>query len=463
MTTNPLAEQPANIEPAAVPPQAAAAPLTRLSGWGRYPVVDGREIRSEQLAAITRDVALTRGLGRSYGDASLPSDGERLVAGSVLADRLIAFDADTGVLRAEAGVPLYLINRLFLPRGWFTPVTPGTHYVTLGGMVAADVHGKMHHVAGCFGEHVTRLLLRVADGRIVDCMPAHEPDLFRATIGGMGLTGHILEVEFRMQRIPSPWIWQETERCETFDALIEALQTAGNSWPFTVTWADFLDYGPKMGRGVLMKGRWAQPHEAPAQPPRFRRPITVPPIFPSWFLQRWMVQLFNRLNFAVSRPHRGIVHPETFFYPLDVVSEWNRIYGPRGFTQYQCVLPHSAGHAGHHRFLDILRQQRAPVFLCVVKDCGAEGTGMLSFPKPGISYALDMPIDRRTQAIVDALNEVVIAQGGRVYLAKDALTRAEHFRAMEPRLDAWGAVRRRWDPEGKLRSAQSVRLLGDAP
>jgi FAD/FMN-containing dehydrogenase len=446
---------------------AVAADLqpTELAGWGNCPRVQGYERRSEDLERVTCDAVLTRGLGRSYGDSSLPPPGRHLVAGSPLADRLLAFDPETGVVRTEAGFALMNLNRLFLPRGWFTPVTPGTHYVTVGGMAAADVHGKMHHVDGCFGEHVISLRLRVADGRIIECSDTHERELFRATLGGMGLTGHILEVEFRMKRVPSPWIWQETEVCPTFDALLDALRAAGQQWPLTVTWADFLDFGPRMGRGILNKGRWAEPREAPPRPPRFRQPVTVPAVFPNWFLQPWMGRWFNRLVYAVhnARAPHGIVHPETFFYPLDMARNWNRLYGRRGFTQYQAVIPTTDGYAAHHRLLDVLRAWRAPVFLVVIKDCGAEGKGMLSFPKPGISYALDMPVGRQTQAIVDALNEVVIAAGGRIYLAKDAFTRAEHFRAMEPRLDAWNAVRRRWDPDARIKSAQSIRLLGDHP
>ncbi|MBI3785194.1 MAG: FAD-binding oxidoreductase [Deltaproteobacteria bacterium] len=438
-------------------------PETELSGWGHYPVVRGEERLGEDLEAITQGVVLTRGLGRSYGDASLPSRSGEAVAGSALADRILSFDADTGIVRAEAGFPLWRLNRLFLPRNWFTPVTPGTHFVTLGGMVAADVHGKMHHIDGCFGEHVTALRLRVADGRIVECSDTQDQDLFRATIGGMGLTGHILEVELRMKRIPSPWIFQETERCDSFDHLIDALKEAGKTWPFTVTWADFLNHGSRMGRGLLMKGRWADPSEAPKDLPRFRHPPTLPPIFPSWLGQPFLVRIFNRLVFAAIRPSRGILHPESCFYPLDIVHNWNNLYGRRGFTQYQCLLPDTPDHAAQHRLLDTLRRLRAPVFLAVIKDCGREGRGLLSFPKPGISYALDLPIDERTQSIVDTLNDVVVAEGGRIYLAKDAFTRADHFRSMESRLEAFQAVRRKWDPHGLLRSAQSVRLLGDRP
>ncbi len=437
-----------------------------LAGWGHHPVVQGVLLEGEDLARITERAVLTRGLGRSYGDSSLPPPGLRPVAGTPLADRLIAFDAARGVVRAEAGLSLRSLNRLFFDRGWFTPVTPGTHYVTLGGMVAADVHGKNHHQDGCFGEHVRALKMRVADGRVLECSDARERELFRATLGGMGLTGHILEVEFQMGAIPSPWIWQESERIADFDGVLDRLEDAGRKWPYTVCWSDLMAKGRNLGRGLLMKGRWAEPGEAPAQSPRWRSAPALPMYLPSGVLQPWMIAIGNGLNYAKhgARTRIGIVHPETFYYPLDVVREWNRLYGRRGFTQYQCVLPGPHGHARHQQFVRLLRERAATTYLCVIKDCGPEGKGMISFPKPGVSYALDFPVvEGHTQRLVDALNDFVAAEGGRIYLAKDAFTRAEHFRAMEPRLDAWTAVRRAWDPQGRLKSAQSIRVLGDAP
>ena len=436
----------------------------RLSGWGRIAVA-GREVCSEDLERITRDVPLSRGLGRSYGDSSLPPPGRPLVAGSRLADRILAFDPATGLLRAEAGLSLFELNRVFLPRGFFDPVAPGTQFITLGGMVAADVHGKSHHRSGSFGTHLVRLKMRVADGRIIECSREVEPDLFRATLGGMGLTGHILEVECRLLRVPSPWIQAESERVADIDSFIDALKEAGPRWPYTVGWIDCLSRGRRMGRGILHRGRWADPAEAPAGLPAERSRPSVPFVLPGWVIGRWSVRTFNALFYKshVPRVKRAIVHPESFFYPLDVVLHWNRLYGPRGFTQYQCVLPESAGRGAARRFLELLTQRGGASMLCVIKDCGPEGLGLLSFPKAGTSIALDLPIRDGTQALVDALNELVIAEGGRVYLAKDALTRGEHYRAMEPRLDAFLAVRRKWDPEGRLRSAQSVRILGDRP
>ena len=422
-----------------------------------------RELLSEDLVAITAAVPLSRGLGRSYGDSSLPAPGDDRVAGSVRADRVLGFDPETGILRAEAGVSLQTIVRLLLPRGFFTPVSPGTQFVTLGGMVAADIHGKNHHRDGCFGQHVLGVRMRVADGRIVDCSPTEESDLFRATVGGMGLTGHILEVTVRLKKIPSPWIAFESVRVPDIETYIAALKEAGSLWPQTVGFIDCTARGKHLGRGVLIKGRWAEPDEAPTHPPVPKRARTVPFDFPSWIINRFTIRVFNALAYHkhVRRVRRGIIHPETYFYPLDKLRHWNRLYGSRGMTQYQCVLPEEAGPGAARRFLEVLAAENAASPVCVIKDCGPEGFGLLSFPRSGISIAVDLPVRDGTQATIDALNEHVVKEGGRVYLAKDAFTRAEHFRAMEPRLPAWEEIRRRWDPEGRLRSRQSVRVLGD--
>ncbi len=435
----------------------------QLSGWGRL-FGPGTEVQPDDLLHAP-DVPLFRGLGRSYGDSSLPPASRPLVVSTVRADRILSFDRTTGMLRAEAGLSLHEINRVFLPRGWFVPVTPGTQFVTLGGMVAADVHGKSHHVDGCFGAHVTRLKMRVASGRVLECGPDQERELFLATVGGMGLTGHILEVEFPMRRIPSPWIWMESERVPDIDAYVSGLKDAAKVWPMTMGWIDCASRGSHMGRGILMAGRWAQPHEAPAhypkEPPRLRFPFEAPgrPVNPL------TVKAFNFAYYwkHVQKKKAGIVDPWFFFYPLDQVLDWNLGYGRHGFTQYQCVLPESAGPGAARRFLDVLTARGGASFLCVIKDCGAQGAGILSFPMPGISIAIDIAVRDDTQQLVDALNEFVIGQGGRIYLAKDAFTRPEHFRQMEPRLERFLEIRRKWDPQLKLKSAQSIRLFGDPP
>lgn len=433
-----------------------------LSGWGRT-FRPGKEQRSENLAAVTRGAELTRGLGRSYGDASLPVQFDSKLAGSALADRVLAFDPETGVLRAEAGLSLSEIIRLFLPRGFFMPVTPGTKHVTLGGAVASDVHGKNHHVAGTVGRYVRSLRMRVADQRVLTCSPSVEPELFFATLGGMGLTGHILEVELALEKVPSPYIYTESFRFTRLQEFLEALKNAGKTWPFTVGWIDTVARGNSLGRGILYCGRWAQPSEAPTRPPKAPPVIPMPFALPSGLLNRFTVGLFNQLVYqAHYKAHKtGVVDANSFFYPLDKVSRWNLAYGSRGVTQHQSVIPEEAGAEGIRSLIEVLSQTGACSFLTVIKDCGAQGQGTLSFPRPGMSMALDIPIDGRTQQVIDMLNERVIACGGRVYLAKDGFTRAEHFRAMEPRVDAFLAIKQKWDPEHTLKSAQSVRLFGD--
>jgi decaprenylphospho-beta-D-ribofuranose 2-oxidase len=423
----------------------------------------GRESLSINLEDLTRGAVLSRGLGRSYGDASLPARPDDRIAGTRLADRILAFDASTGVLRAEAGLSLAELNRIFIPRGWFTPVTPGTKFVTLGGMVASDVHGKNHHREGCFGAHVTKLRLRLASDDIVDCSPMQSPDLFYATIAGMGLLGHILEVEFTLRPIPSPWILMESERVGDIDAFIAALNNAAEKWPMTMGWIDCLNKGRSLGRGILMAGRWATRDEVGSKPPRTTVEHALPFELPSWALNPITARIFDFTYYWSHFPRhkKGFVAPDPFFYPLDAILYWNRAYGPRGFTQYQCVLPRAAGTGVVREFLDCLTKLGCASPLCVIKDCGPQSKGVLSFPMEGTSIAVDMAVSPDIQRVVDRLNEFVIAAGGRIYLTKDRFTRALHYRAMEPRLETFLAIREKWDPSHKLRSAQSVRLLGD--
>ncbi len=432
-----------------------------LLGWGRVAHVFARELCSENLEEISKQAVLSRGLGRSYGDASLPAPEFGPALSTRFADRILDFDSETGVLRAEAGLSLRDLLHSFLSSGFFVPVTPGTQFATLGGCVASDVHGKNHHRDGSFGEHLRSLKMRVADGRILVCSPDHEAELFYATLGGMGLTGHILEVELQMARVPSPWIWQKVKHFDNLESLFVALRSGSAKWPFSVAWIDGLT-APGREHGILMLGRWAEADEAPRKFPKPRKARTVPFDAPSWFLNGLTGRIHNRLHSWTHRNSVGIEHPETFFYPLDHVRDWNRLYGKRGFIQYQCILPHEEEGYAVLRFLDLLRKLGADPLLCVLKDFGAQGKGMLSFPKPGFTLCIDLPYrGDRTQNLVDQLNEFVLAEEGRIYLAKDLHTRAEHFFAMEPRFEAWNEVRRRWDPQASIRSALSVRLFGD--
>lgn len=430
-----------------------------LSGWGRV-FGPGREVASEDLEAITNNVALTRGLARSYGDSSLPTAADGVVASSRLADRILAFDESTGVVRAESGFSLLQLNRTFWRRKFAAPVAPGTQFITLGGMVSADVHGKDHHSSGGFGGHVSELRMRLASGDIVTASRTENADLFKATVGGMGLLGHILDVTFKMPRVPSAWVAIETERMPDLDSYLAGLKEAAKRFPFTMGWIDTLGASGSLGRGILARGRWASREEArPGVPLPLHWP-GLPVVLPDFVISRFTVSVFNALLYGIqpAAMRRKIEHPETFFYPLDAIRNWNRLYGSRGFTQYQCVIPEAAGASGVKSFLDLLRRTGGSSMLSVIKDCGDEGEGMLSFPMRGTSVALDIPARDGVQQIVDTLNAHLIELGGRIYLAKDRFTRAADYRRMDKRVDAFLEVKRKYDPGGRLRSAQSARL-----
>lgn len=439
--------------------------LELIGGWGRCPVRAGRVARSARLA-LPRGAAplLARGLGRAYGDAAVPASPEGLVIETARADRILEFDPSRGLLTCEAGLSLAEILRVFLPRGWFPPVTPGTKFVTVGGCVASDVHGKNHHRDGSFGGFVERLRLRVADGSLVSCGPSEARELFLATVGGMGLTGLIVEVTLRLRRVESPWIVLETKSVRGIEEMLDGLKASAPNWPYTVGWIDCLAHGGALGRGVLMCGRHASRDEGGGRLPRERRSLRVPWDAPGWVLNPAFMRLFNRLYHTRhgASPDQRLVSYEQFFYPLDALLDWNRLYGSRGFLQYQCALPHAAGGAPVRALLEKLAGRGAASFLAVIKDFGEGSPAYLSFPVAGTTLSLDLPYrGRPTEELVHELNAVVIQAGGRVYLAKDAVTRAEDFALMMPQLADWKAVRDRWDPHRRFRSAQSVRLFGD--
>jgi FAD/FMN-containing dehydrogenase len=430
-----------------------------LSGWGRV-FGPGREVSSEDIEALTRGASLTRGLARSYGDSSLPDPADGVVASSRLADRILAFDETTGEIKAESGFSLLQLNRTFWRRNFAAPVAPGTQFITLGGMVSADVHGKDHHATGGFGGHLSEIRMRLASGDIVTASRNHNADLFKATIGGMGLLGHILDVTFKMPRVPSAWVAIETERMPDLDAYLAGLKDAARQFPFTMGWIDTLGASGSLGRGILARGRWATAEEARPGTPKPLHWPGLPFILPDFVISRFTVSIFNALLYGIqpSASRRKIEHPETFFYPLDAIRNWNRLYGSRGFTQYQCVIPEAAGTHGVKSFLDLLRRTGGSSMLSVIKDCGEEGEGLLSFPMKGTTVALDLPVRNDTPRVVDILNAHLIELGGRVYLAKDRFTKAADYRRMEKRLDAWRAIKEKYDPTGRLRSAQSARL-----
>jgi decaprenylphospho-beta-D-ribofuranose 2-oxidase len=433
------------------------------------PVRPGRVARPEHLLLPPGEgIVLPRGLGRAYGDAAVPAREDALVLATTRADRILDWDPVAGWLTAEAGLSLAEILRLFLPRGWFPPVTPGTKFVTLGGCVACDVHGKNHHCDGSFGSFVERLSLLTADGKEIVCGPDVDRELFLATVGGMGLTGLITEVTLRLRPVETGWIAMETEGVADLESMLAALEASREAWPYTVGWIDCLAAGVGLGRGVLMRGRHATRAEVPSGDPRPRRALRVPMDAPEWLLSPPAMRAFNGLYYWLKAGRRrgaagpSVVSYEAFFYPLDMITDWNRLYGRRGFLQFQCVVPRAAGLAAMRELLERIARAGAASFLAVIKDCGPAGPAPLSFPMEGVTLGLDLPYrGPETVDLVHALNAVVIAAGGRIYLAKDAVTRAEDFARMMPRLAEWRAVRDRWDPAHRFRSAQSVRLLGD--
>ena len=434
-----------------------------LSGWGRFPRVQCATSDARDTGDVRRAVAegspgglIARGAGRAYGDAAL--NPHRVLQLGRL-DRMLAFDPATGVLEAEAGVLLRDVVATFAPRGWFPPVTPGTQFVTLGGMAACDVHGKNHHGAGSFGRHLLRLDLLLADGREVRCSPEDDADLFWATCGGMGLTGVILRVALRLLPIETGVIRQTTMAAPNLAAVMEAFE-ANRDATYTVAWIDCLSRGDRLGRSLLYLGEHARRDElapgADPHPPRPKRPRRVPVDFPGFALNRFSVAAFNALYYARGRPGTAFVDLQTYFYPLDGILEWNRIYGPGGFVQHQCVLPPQGAAEGLRALLTRISDRGAGSFLAVLKLLGEAAPGPLSFPMPGWTLALDFPATAQNLSLLVELDAVVADHGGRTYLAKDARAGVSALAGYD--LARFRRVRDRVDPDRRFRSLQSERL-----
>ncbi|MCW3476886.1 FAD-binding oxidoreductase [Limobrevibacterium gyesilva] len=433
-----------------------------LSGWGNYPraaveLVSARDVETVLAAIRACDSLIARGNGRAYGDAAL---NPRATLSMLPRRRIVAFDAEAGRLTCEAGALLGDIIDAILPRGWFVPVTPGTKFVTVGGMIAADVHGKNHHVAGSFGDHVEGLELALADGSVVRCSPAENAELFAATRGGMGLTGVILSATFRLIPIETAVIRQQTLRAANLEEVM-ALFERSQGWTYSVAWIDCLARGAALGRSLLYLGEHARRRELPRGEGRLqpihKQPRRVPVDFPSFVLNRWSVRAFNELYFRNGRPGQALIDYDTYFYPLDALLEWNRIYGRSGFVQYQCVLPKAASAAGLTAILNRVARAGTGSFLAVLKLFGAQD-GMLSFPMEGYTLALDFRATPAALALLTELDAIVADHGGRIYLAKDARTGAAMVRRGYPRLAAFTSVRDRTDPQGRFASLQSQRL-----
>ena len=430
-----------------------------LSGWGRYPRQDCPRLVLRDVAEAPQLLAsgaslIARGNGRAYGDPALNPDG---VLDMRRCDRILEFDPATGRIACEAGLMLSDLIDFAVPRGWFPPVTPGTKFVTIGGMIAADVHGKNHHGSGSFTRHVDRIDLLTADGGIRRISAEEEGELFRATCGGMGLTGVILEARFRLIPIETPYIRQDTLRTANLGETLEAHEDSAR-WTYSVGWIDCLAQGPALGRGVVFRGEHARRGEAPDTPVKPRAKLPVPLDAPGFTLNRWSMRAFNEAYFRLAKPGEAVLDYDRCFYPLDAVLDWNRLYGRKGFVQFQCVLPKPASRLALAAILERTASSGQGSFLAVLKGFGPGGPGFLSFPMEGYTLTLDFPATKRSFALIQSLDAIVDGVGGRVYLAKDACAAPVQIRRGYPLLPRFQAVRAAVDPKGKFASLQSRRL-----
>lgn len=403
------------------------------ASWGRYPVVRDQRTASlfDRNASLPKfeGTALPRGSGCSYGDSCLNPGGTLLIARGL--DRLIQFDPATGLLRCEAGVTLAEIIDLTLPQGWFLPVTPGTRHVTVGGAIANDVHGKNHHMAGSFGHHLIALELLRSDGSRLQLRPGDPSDLFEATIGGLGLTGMITWAELRLRRVPGPWIETESIRFDSLDDFFDLSVESTDRFEYTVAWIDCLARGAKLGRGHFLRGNHARGEATAAIPSGVSR-RSVPFVPPFSLVNHLSLRPFNTLYYwrQPARQRRFVSHYQSYFYPLDGIHHWNRMYGPRGFLQHQCVLPPTTARDAVAELLGEIARSGSGSFLAVLKEFGTHPSlGMLSFPRPGTTLALDFPNDGADVFhLLNRLDCIVDAAGGAIYPAKDARMSAQTFR-----------------------------------
>lgn len=436
-----------------------------LHGWGRYPR-SSAPIQAPQavggiLKCIKAQPTIARGLGRSYADQALNAG--RHITQCTSLDRYLDFDPVTATLNCEAGVSLAQIIQDFAPRGYFPMVTPGTKYVTIGGCIANDVHGKGHHVDGCFSRCVQSFRIALADGRVITASRENNPDLFWANFGGMGLLGIIVDAKITLRRVESTYFSQTSIEIPNLDAMMDAIE-ANHEAPFVLAWLDPLATGDRLGRGVLKLGDHAPKGDLPAAlasnplmvsgPPK----LNVPFDLPNFTLNGLTARMLNIILYQKMRRGSKYTHYENFVYPLDFVGNWNRGYGSRGFTQYQFVLPESAGREAMREILVRIANSDQMPFLNVFKKLGPE-EGLISFPMTGYTYAIDFPIQAGLDKLLRELDEMVIAAKGRIYLGKDAFVSPNHLEKMYPKLDEWRSIKERYDPDTRF-SSQLARRVG---
>lgn len=432
-----------------------------VANWNNYPSVEARQIsfdHDSEIATKLTQSSIPHGNGRCYGDASLSAE----VVSTLRYDKILAFDEVNGIITCQSGLLLSEILNVIVPRGWFLPVTPGTKFITVGGAVASDVHGKNHHVDGSFSRHVVQMSVLVGTGEMITCSPTSHADLFWATCGGMGLTGLILQVQFRLKRIATAFVRQKQLKARNLEEVMELFEAHSDS-TYSVAWIDCLKGGQGFGRSILSLGEHASTDEVRATNsllPRQKSLLTVPFYFPSFVLNGFSVRLFNAMYYAKNyrKDLRSVVHYDGFYYPLDSILQWNRIYGKRGFVQYQFVLPFETSRTGLVDILTRINRIGTGSFLAVLKLFGHQDD-LISFPMHGYTLALDFPIRPGLFRFLDELDVVVADYGGRIYLSKDARMKKEIFWRSYPRVPEFKDILSKYDPDNRFVSRLSQRLM----
>ncbi|MFT5815200.1 MAG: decaprenylphospho-beta-D-ribofuranose 2-oxidase [Francisellaceae bacterium] len=427
--------------------------MTKITSWGKYPYVDATVLQpiKFEVCGLTTDCCIARGLGRSYGDSALA----KTVVTSEGMNRFISFDVDTGLLSCDAGVSLADILETFVPKGWFLAVTPGTKFVSVGGAIASDVHGKNHHMDGCFSDHIESFTLVVNNESILCSRDAHS-DLFYATCGGMGLTGIVIEATIKLKPISSAYIHQKTVKAENLGTIL-SLFDKYESYTYSVAWIDCLSTGENLGRSLLMLGEHATQGELVTHSDS---KLSMPCNMPSFLLNQYTIQAFNSAYYNRIREDEvdTTIHYDSFFYPLDGIDNWNRMYGKNGFTQYQFVIPKTAGLKGLTEILTAIAESKQGSFLAVLKVFGKGNENLLSFPKEGYSLALDFKLNDKLFELLDNLDGIVRKFDGRLYLTKDVRMSEDMFKATYHKWEEFQALRKYYGADKLFNSLQSNRI-----
>jgi len=435
---------------------AQTAITTTISGWGGYPTQDAQVITPLSISAYKTHIqqeekVIARGMGRSYGDSANAAT----VLQTTYCDHFIAFDTATGLLTVEAGLTLRDILKVTVKHGWFLPVTPGTSFVTVGGAIASDVHGKNHHVAGTFGQHVVSITVLLGTGEVVTTSPTQLPDLFHATCGGMGLTGVILTATIQLTPVKSAYITQKTIKAGSIEEACEAFE-ANSSSTYSVAWIDCLTTGKHLGRSVLMVGEHS---DSGGLDLAIKAPISIPIHTPAALLNSLTMRAFNGAYWTkVAHNKTQTIPLLPYFYPLDAIGGWNKLYGKAGFAQYQFVLPKADGVGNMRKILTQIAQSGAGSFLAVLKQFGPANQNLLSFPIEGYTLALDFKMSPSVIDLLHRLDDMVADMGGRVYLTKDAVMREASFKTTYPKWQEFEKMRQKYGAISKFASAQSKRL-----